>query len=86
MTVGAVRLGTLLTVAQDAAPKTLQYLDADLMREEKKENYLGDFISYLYSLFHFTVRGEIQLHSVCHINKVIIFSYIDKKVFLLWYQ
>lgn len=49
MTVGAVRLGTLLTVAQDAAPKTLQYLDADLMREEKKENYLGDFIISFYS-------------------------------------
>lgn len=48
MTVGAVRLGTLLTVAQDATPKTLQDLDADLMREEK-ENYLSIFIVSFYS-------------------------------------
>lgn len=37
MTLGAVRLRELLTVAQDAAPKTLQDLCADLMRAEKRK-------------------------------------------------
>ncbi len=62
MTLCAVRLCSLLTVAQDAAPKTLQYLCADLMTERMRKwevkHILGIkfLFNFLYNLK--SVKGE----------------------------
>ncbi len=50
MTLGAVRLRTLLTVAQDAAPKTLQDLCADLMRDEKESRKILNGTLYTFQI------------------------------------